>query len=107
MPITTSARKALRRDIRRTVFKRRIREQVSLAVKQARWRPTSDSLKKAQATLDRAAKKKVLHPNTAARLKSRLIKAARKMGKAATSTAAAKKTVSKKTKSGRAKKKIA
>ena len=78
MPVTKSAKKALRRDQRREVINQRIRRQLKQILKQARAKPTKKLLSQAAKTIDRAAKKKVIHPNKAARLKSRLAKLARK-----------------------------
>ncbi len=78
MPITVSAKKALRRDQRRTLVNRRLRHQLKKSLKLARKNPTKKLLSQAASTLDRAAKKRVIHPNRAARLKSRLTKLAKK-----------------------------
>jgi len=78
MPVTKSAKKALRKDQRREVINQRIRRQLKQILKQVRVKPTKKLLSQAAKTIDRAAKKKVIHPNKAARLKSRLAKLARK-----------------------------
>ncbi|PJE70125.1 30S ribosomal protein S20 [Candidatus Shapirobacteria bacterium CG10_big_fil_rev_8_21_14_0_10_48_15] len=72
MPVTQSAKKALRRDQRRTVINKKIKRGLKQAVKQARQKPTKKNLAVAASILDRAAKKKIIHPNKAARSKSRL-----------------------------------
>jgi len=74
MPITKSAAKALRRDKRRQLINQKIRSSYKTAVKKARQNPTKENLRQAYSVLDRAAKKKVIHRNKAARLKSRLTK---------------------------------
>lgn len=74
MPVTQSAKKALRRDQRRKVVNERIRRRLKQALKQAQSNPSKKLLNQASSILDRAAKKKVIHPNKAARLKSRLAK---------------------------------
>lgn len=74
MPITRSALKALRKDHRRTKINKLIRLQYRTAVKKAQRFPTKINLKMAYSVLDRAAKKKVIHKNKAARLKSKLAK---------------------------------
>lgn len=81
MPVTVSAKKALRRDRRRTMVNRRIRHRLKKALKDARENPTKKLLSQAASILDRAAKKKVIHFNKAARLKSRLAKLAREAKK--------------------------
>ncbi len=72
MPITTSAKKALRRDRRRAIINKRIRIKIKKALKKARQKLTKKAVAQAASLLDRAAKKKVIHRNKAARLKSRL-----------------------------------
>ena len=74
MPVTKSAAKALRRDRRRTIINKKIKRAYKETVRAVRKNPTAETLKKAYSQLDRAAKKKVIHKNKAARLKSRLSK---------------------------------
>lgn len=74
MPITKSAKKKVRRDKRHTIINRKIRQQMRLAVKKMRQKPTKKNLQEASRFLDRAAKKSVIHKNKASRLKSRLAK---------------------------------
>lgn len=78
MPVTSSAKKALRKDRRRTLINQKIRRQMKKAVKEARKKPTPKLLSQASRALDRAAKKRIIHPNKASRLKSRLAKLAKK-----------------------------
>ncbi len=72
MPITLSAKKALRRDRRRAIVNRRLRDQLKKVLKRARKNPTEKLLNQANSLLDQAARKRIIHPNKAARLKSRL-----------------------------------
>lgn len=72
MPVTKSANKALRRDHRRAKINRRQRLTYKDALKKARLESTGKNLKKAFSQLDLAGKKMIIHPNKAARLKSRL-----------------------------------
>jgi small subunit ribosomal protein S20 len=74
MPITKSAKKALRRNHRKTKINKRIRLQLKKAVAKARKEKTPKVLAEAYRLLDRAAKKGVIHKNKASRLKSRLSK---------------------------------
>lgn len=74
MPILESSRKALRRDQRRAVVNRKIKEKIKLVLKTMRKNPTPKNLTEAARFLDRAAKKKVIRPHKASRLKSRLNK---------------------------------
>lgn len=74
MPVIKSAAKALRRDRRRTIINLRIKKAYKDAVRLMRKDPSVEILKRAYSQLDRAAKKKIIHKNKAARLKSRLSK---------------------------------
>jgi len=68
----------MRRDVRaraRNVVKRAA---LKKAVKTTRQNPNADSLKTAYRALDKATKQGLVHKNKAARLKSRLSKAAQK-----------------------------
>jgi len=110
MPVTKSAKKALRVGARRKeenlITKALYKSAVKLVRKatQEGAKEASNLLSQAQSALDKAAKNKTIHPNKAARLKSRLAKkgtatpAAKpaKAAKAAPKKAAAKKTSAKK-----------
>ncbi|MBU1085327.1 MAG: 30S ribosomal protein S20 [Candidatus Beckwithbacteria bacterium] len=74
MPIIKSAVKKLKQDKLRTAVNRVYRNRIKEALKKARAKKTKKSLKTAYSALDRGAKKKVIHKNKAARLKSRLVK---------------------------------
>lgn len=74
MPVTKSAKKALRRDWRREKINLKIKNRVRAAIKSVRKSPTKKILSQAFSLLDRAAKKKIFHRNKTARLKSRLAK---------------------------------
>lgn len=74
MPVTKSAKKALRRDRRRREINLKIKIPLKKAIKSARQNPTLKTLKKASSWLDQAVKKNFIHRNKAARLKSRLAK---------------------------------
>ncbi len=74
MPILKSASKKLRQDKKKTKINKVYRENLRQAVKQARKEKTAKAVKQASSALDKAAKKKVIHKNKAARLKSRLMK---------------------------------
>ncbi|MEK7464788.1 MAG: 30S ribosomal protein S20 [Patescibacteria group bacterium] len=90
MPITKSAKKALRQTKRRTVRNLRRKEAYKKALKQIRRHLAAKQIKEAEAlvpqaykALDKAAKTGVLKKNTAARHKSRLMKWIRKSKTAA------------------------
>lgn len=74
MPVTSSAKRALRKDRRRTIINKRLKKRIRQALKEARKKPTAKTCALATSILDRATKKKVIHKNKAARLKSRLAK---------------------------------
>ena len=77
---TRSAAKAHRQSLKRHLRNRAVRSETKTAMKQAVARIASGDLEAARAevraaisTLDRAVRKGVLHPNNAARRKSRLL----------------------------------
>lgn len=74
MPITAQASKKLRHDRKRTKQTMSVRKALHDVVKTARKTPTKKTMTLAYQALDKAAKRKVIHPNKASRLKSRLIK---------------------------------
>lgn len=74
MPVIESAKKALRRDRRRTVVNKRVREKFREALKKAREEKSEKAVSSAYSQIDIAAKKNVIHKNKAGRLKSRLSK---------------------------------
>ena len=74
MPIIKSAKKKLKQDEFRTIVNRVYRNKIKETLKEARTKKTKKSLKSAYSALDRGAKKRVIHKNKAARLKSRLVK---------------------------------
>lgn len=72
MPITKSAIKKLYQDKKRTAVNRIVKVGYKGVVKKFRKQPKKEQLAQVFEALDRAAKKRVIHPNKAARLKSRL-----------------------------------
>lgn len=74
MPVSTSAKKALRKDRRRTVVNNVVRAKMRTAVKRFRDEKTEASLSEMYSTLDRAVKRNIIHRKKAARVKSRLSK---------------------------------
>jgi small subunit ribosomal protein S20 len=84
MPVTKSATKALRRDNRRQQVNRKIRASLKKSLDSAKSDRNLKNISIAYSTLDKAAKKGVVHANRAARLKaslSRLIKPAKSSAK--------------------------
>ena len=78
MPKIKSAKKRMRQTRARTAQNRSQRSQLRTAIKRVRQAADAESKAKAFAqaekVIDRAGRKRLLHPNTAARLKSRLRK---------------------------------
>lgn len=72
MPITKSAKKALRVSERRREINTRVRSTLKSTLKTFLAAPSADKLSEAFSRIDRAVKGKVMHRNTAARRKSRL-----------------------------------
>ncbi len=77
MPNIKSAKKKLRKDTRRTskndAYKKKVKDTMKSIGKMGS-RTTKVTLHKAYSIIDRAAKKKVIHKNKAARLKARVSK---------------------------------
>lgn len=71
MPITTGAIRKQRADKRKARVNLRIKKSLREAVLAVRKKPTDKNLQNLYRTADRAAKKKVIHSNKAARIKSR------------------------------------
>lgn len=74
MPIIKSAIKKVRKDKLRTARNRKRELSLKSLIKKARTTKSQKDLKSVYSALDKAAKVKLIHPNKAARLKSRLSK---------------------------------
>ena len=72
MPITQSAKKAMRASARKRVFNSRRKDNMKELIKQFRISPKKESLPALYQAIDKAAKRGVIAPGTAARRKSRL-----------------------------------
>lgn len=86
MPNTKSAAKAMRQSVRRRTANLATKDKFKSAVKTVKKaidagtkKEAIEALKAAMATLDKAAKKGVIHKNTASRRKSRMAKAIAKL----------------------------
>ncbi len=86
MPTTKSAMKAVRQSLRRRTRNLVTKDKFKSAVKEvkkliAAGKKTEaiEAMKKAMSALDKAAKKNVIHKNTASRKKSRLAKSIAKL----------------------------
>ena len=82
MPVTKTAKRALRSSKRKEAVNKVTISQLEVAIRKARKSKTSLLVKKASSLIDRAAKKGILHKNKAARLKSQLAKLLPKTKKA-------------------------
>jgi small subunit ribosomal protein S20 len=74
MPVTTSAKGALKKDQARTLINLKIKDRLKKTIKTFRQKPTAKNYALVSQILDRASKKKIIHKNKASRLKSRLSK---------------------------------
>ncbi|NMB56530.1 30S ribosomal protein S20 [Candidatus Beckwithbacteria bacterium] len=81
MPITKSAKKALRQSIRKAAVNKPIKTKAKTLLKKARKELNTENISKAFSALDKAGKKNLLPKNRISRLKSRLTKAANKLAK--------------------------
>jgi len=80
LPNVKSAEKRMRTAAKRAERNKAARSRLRTAVKKARQAETAEDVNatflEAKSLLDRAARKRLVHPNKAARLKSRLAKKA-------------------------------
>ncbi|MGI5827849.1 MAG: 30S ribosomal protein S20 [Patescibacteria group bacterium] len=81
MPVTQSARKALRQNLKKAEANKPIRSRARTLLKKARQKPTPENIAQAFSSLDKAAKKNILPKGRVNRLKSRLTKTASKTSK--------------------------
>ncbi len=78
MPILQNAKKALRSSQRKFVVNQRRRSRMRSAFQQVHLEKTAASISEAYRRIDRALKKKLIHRNKAARLKSQIARLASK-----------------------------
>lgn len=81
MPVIKSAIKKVRKDKIRTARNKKRELNLKSLIKKARTEKSVKNLKNAFSALDKAAKVHLIHPNKAARLKSRLSKVTPKKSK--------------------------
>lgn len=72
MPVIKSAKKKLKQDKKRTLYRAKAEVVLKDAVKKAVTTPSAKNVSAASSLLDKAAKKHIIHKNKAARVKSRL-----------------------------------
>jgi small subunit ribosomal protein S20 len=74
MPVTKTAKRALRASKRKGSVNKIIKTNLDTALRMAKRQKTKTSILKAISLADRAAQKKLIHKNNAARIKSALSK---------------------------------
>jgi small subunit ribosomal protein S20 len=74
MPVTTTAKRALRGSKNKESINKVLMGKLEVAIRMARKSKTAEKIVKAVSLADRAAKRKVIHKNKAARIKSQLSK---------------------------------
>jgi len=74
MPVTKTAKRALRSSHRKEAINKRLTTRLEIAIRQAKLKKTAQSVQLAASLADRAAKKGIIHRRRAARIKSRLSK---------------------------------
>lgn len=72
MPVTKTAKRALRGSERKRAVNTAVMSSLEIAIRLAKRLQTKDSIQNATSLADRAAKKKAIHKNKAARIKSQL-----------------------------------
>jgi len=74
MPVTKTAKRALRSSERKREVNFIIKKELEKALKEARKTKSVSKVRKAISLVDRAAKKKIIHKNKSSRIKSVLSK---------------------------------
>ena len=82
MPVTKTAKRALKSSKRKEVVNKAFRTRLEIAQRLAAKKPTAKHVKDAVSLIDRAVKKNLIHKNKAARIKSKLSKLVRSPKKA-------------------------
>lgn len=80
MPVTKTAKRALRSSKRKEEVNKQIRSDLETAIRIAKKKKGTKDILTAISFTDRAAKKKIIHKNKAARIKSLLTKLLVKKG---------------------------
>jgi len=81
MPVTKTAKRALRASSRKASVNSLIISKLEIAIRQAKNTKTLKAVRAAISLADRAVKKNVIHKNKASRIKSTLSKLAKKSSK--------------------------
>lgn len=84
MPVIKSAKKKLRKDIKREKENLALEIIFKKALKSTKKNPTAKKLAEAFKTIDKATKRNIIHKNKAARLKSKLARLSKSSKKSET-----------------------
>lgn len=98
MPVTKTAKRALRSSERKQQMNKRLSSKLEIATRLAKRQKTAKAVKEAVSAADIAAKKKLIHKNKAGRIKSMLSKLLVGKGSTEPKASTAKKTSKKTTK---------
>lgn len=74
MPVTKTAKRALRVSKRKYSVNSKLRSKLEASIRAAKKSGKKDDISEAVSNTDKAAKKHIIHKNKAARIKSRLMK---------------------------------
>jgi len=74
MPVIKSAKKKLRKDRKKEIVNKNLKNLFKKTIKLAEKSPSEVNVKKAVKIIDKIAKKNIIHKNKAARIKSKLAK---------------------------------
>lgn len=74
MPVIKSAKKKLRKDRKREIVNKNLKNLLKKNIKLAEKNPSEANIRKAVKIIDKTAKKNIIHKNKAARIKSKLAK---------------------------------
>lgn len=74
MPVTKTAERALRSSIKKAQINRVLKSRLEIAIRLAKNKKSEETIREAISLTDRAAKRKIIHQNKAARMKSGLSK---------------------------------
>ena len=72
MPVTKTAKRALRSSKKKALINRVLKSRLEIAIRLAKKEKSEKTIKEAISLTDRAAKRKIIHRNKAARIKSGL-----------------------------------
>jgi len=74
MPVSISAKKALRLSNKRRLINLKVSQKIKKTIKLFKLKPSQQNYSKVASALDKAAKKNVIHKRKSSRLKSKLAK---------------------------------